>query len=321
MFHVFEAERHPAWGGNEVDLFTYPVDDTGQLQISRLEVEALRRALAAKRVHESACWTSAALELRRRRFAALGEKGAAYERGTELNEGLARLVETRARGDRRPESVLPKEDFPAGEVRSRSYSVGHALGVLLDRFASGWERRLESGEDRPLDVLLQDAVAASASARCRFTRAENDEALSLAQRSVELAQLTRRAVRRDFLERPGWKIVVVAGAEPLSPERFDPLNVDGVAPGEVLHSRWVKLGNTAGSLEVLNRRALTESAGKHPLFEGVRRVIVTGLPDEPQVRESSGALFLRADGVTGDFRGARLVREDRTITILLGKAR
>ena len=319
MFHVFQAARHPKWGGNEVDLFTYPVDDAGLLQLVRLEQEALRRALGAKRDAQARCWASVALESRRRRFASLGNAGAAYERGTELKEGLAQLVEKRAVGEKPGPSILPAEKFAAGEVRARSYAVGHALGALLDRFAPGWEKRLESGDDRPLDAFLSESLANMQPKGCAFSKAELDQSLADARRSVELAALTREAVRKDFLGKPGWKVVVIVTGEPLFPQNFDPLNVERVAPGEVLHTRWVKLGNSAGSIEVLDRRALTESAGKHPLFDGVRTVTVTGVAEEPEVRESAGGISLRVAGVTADFRGARVARDGRAITVTLAR--
>lgn len=319
-FHVFQAERHPTWGGNEVDLFTYPMDDAVLLQLSRLETEALRRALAERSDKGAACWAATALERRRTRFAALGKSGALYERGTELKEGLARLVENRARGASSKEPVFPANEFAASDVRSRSYAVGHAFGLLLDRFAPGWEPKLEAGADETLDALLAGALEARKASRpCRFTGQETARALDGAKRSVELAQLTRTAVRDDFFRRPGWMLVVVAGAEPLAPQAFDPLNVERLGSGEVMHSRWVKLGNAAGVVEVLNARSVTESAGKHPLFDGVRRLTVTGLPAEPTVNESASGIAFEAAGVAGRFAGARWERKDRTTTIHLSK--
>ncbi|HVE65696.1 MAG TPA: hypothetical protein VNC59_03870 [Thermoanaerobaculia bacterium] len=318
-FHVFQAARHPKWGGNEVDLFTYPMDDPVLLQGTRLETEALRRSLPATREKTAACWAAAALDVRRTRFAALGEAATLYERGTELKEGLARLVESRARGSAQ-EPVFPASEFAAGDVRSRSYAVGHAFGILLDRFAPGWEVRLEDGGDEPLDVLLLEALAARKTGRsCRFSAQETARALDGAKKSLELARLTREAIREDFF-RTGWKLVIVSEAEPLSPQGFDPLNVERLAPGEVLHTRWVKLGNSKGSLEVLNARAVTESAGRHPLFEGVRRVTVAGLGSEPELRESAAGLAVEAAGVTARFAGSRWERKDRTTTVHVSKS-
>ncbi len=319
-FHVFQAERHPKWGGNEADLFTYPIDDPALLQLSRLEAESLRRALAAGDRRGSACWAAAALELRRRRFASLGESGATYERGTELKEGLARLVESRARG-KSSEPVIPENDFAPGDVRSRSYAIGHSLGVLLDRFAPGWDAGLERTGEKTLDGLLERALANEPAGRpCRLPARETAGALDRAKRSVELARLTRAAIRDDFFARPGWRIVFVAASEPLSPQGFDPLNVERLGPGEVLHTRWVKLKNSAGALEVLDARAVTESAGTHPLFEGVRRATVTGLGEEPEVRETPKGVTLKAAGVSAEFAGARLERTGRTITLVVSKS-
>jgi hypothetical protein len=318
-FHVFQAERHPKWGGNEVDLFTYPVDDPVLLQLSRLETQALIRALGGKSGKTVRCWAGAALDVRRRRFASLGETGASYERGTELNEGLARLVESRASPPAAREPVFPANEFAAGDVRSRSYAVGHAFGLLLDRFDAGWESKLESGADRTLDALLAEALAREGAQPCRFSAQETALALDGAKRSVELARMTRAAVRDDFFRRDGWTLVVVADGEPLGPQGFDPLNVERLGPGEVMHSRWVKLGNSAGSVEVLNARAVTESAGKHPLFEGIRRLTVTGLAAEPAVRESAAGITFEAAGVAGHFAGARWERKDRTTTVHLSK--
>ena len=318
MFHVFQAARHPKWGGNEVDLFTYPTEDATLLHLARVEEESLRRALASKRDRDAGCWAAAAVDVRRRRFAALGESGAAYERGTELKEGLAQLVERRTLGRKADTSILPARKFAAGEVRARSYAMGEAYGVLLDRLGPGWEKRLEN-VDQPLDTLLSEALASRKSRRCALSRAELDQSLADARRSVELAALTRDAVRQDFLGKPGWRIVVVAAGEPLFPQNFDPLNVERLASGEVLHTRWVKLGSSAGSIEVLDRRALTESAGKHPLFDGVRRVTIAGLAAEPDVREASDGVSIRAAGVTADFRAARISRDGRVITVTLAR--
>jgi hypothetical protein len=68
-FHVFEDGRHPGWGGNEVDLFVYPVEDAAALASRRLESKALRRALAARERDVAVSWTKTALAVRGDRFA------------------------------------------------------------------------------------------------------------------------------------------------------------------------------------------------------------------------------------------------------------
>jgi hypothetical protein len=80
----------------------------------------------------------------------------------------------------------------------------------------------------------------------------------------------------------------------------------------VLHTRWLRLGNAAGFFEAFEQGCLTESAGRHPLFSGIRRATVTGLEGEPRVDESNGRVRIDAKGLTLEFRGATAVRDDRS---------
>lgn len=132
---------------------------------------------------------------------------------------------------------------------------------------------------------------------------------------------SRADLRRKFLGAHGWRIVVESDS-PLFPQGFDPLNIERIPPSEVLHTRFVKLGNAEGSLEVLDRSCLTEAktGARHPLFEGVRRATVTGLAREPEVEPSeNGGVRVRVPGLTLEFRHARVSRARATITISVGE--
>ena len=96
----------------------------------------------------------------------------------------------------------------------------------------------------------------------------------------------------------------------------DPLNVERVAPGRILHARYVALGNGSGRIEVLDAAALTDGAGAHPLFGGVKRLLVTGLA-EPEVRDTDGTLTVRAAGFDLQAQGAVLTRDGSSISIRL----
>ena len=85
----------------------------------------------------------------------------------------------------------------------------------------------------------------------------------------------------------------------------------------MLHTRHLKLGNDAGAIEILGRAALTEGAGEHPLFNGVRRLTVAGLPAEPSVEESGGKTKITAADLKAEFRSARVSRDARTLTVQL----
>ena len=310
MFHVFQGLRHPRWGGNEVDLFVYPMEDAEGLALRRLESGALRSALAARDRAATEALASRALETRRERFERLPGAAAAYERGTEVKEGLARYIEALAAGPGEP--LLPPEEFPAQAVRERAYASGCAIALLLDRLDPGWKERLERKDDSPLDEFLSRAVAGARPAAPDAAR--RDEERRRAARDVRLLADRRLALRREFLEAPGWTLVVEA-ADPVFPQNFDPWNVERLSASEVLHGRWLKLGNSSGSIEVLGRRCLTEAAGNHPLFEGVRKVTVTGLPVEPRAEETAKAVRVTADGVELEFRGARLRRSGQTLVV------
>jgi hypothetical protein len=316
-FHVFQAERHPKWGGNEVELFVYPLEDAGQLSLRRAETEALRRAGASRSKKDAACWARAAVAARRARFRLLPEGSVGYERGTELNEGLARYVEARAEGVKGDD--LPASDYAADDVRLRSYATGRALGLLLDRFDPEWKRRLEQSDARPLDELLEAALATAKPApACALPREFQEASLARARQDVEDLRARKSELRREFLARPGWTLLVVAGTgAPLWPQNFDPWNVRTLGRGEVLHTRWIKVGNSSGTVEVLDRASLTEGLGPHPLFNGVARITVAGLSAEPDVREQGDTTTLKAEGLTATLKGARVERSGQTITVRL----
>jgi hypothetical protein len=313
-FHVFQRARHPGWMGNEADLFTYPSESDRLLALRRLESEALRRALAAGSADSAACWARQALALRGERCARLDSVFVAYERGTELNEGLATYVELRAAG-RRPVD-LPPGEFAPGAVRQRAYWTGSALAVLLDRFTPGWPAALEADDRQTLDAAL--AAALGEGKACAF----GEDALADATRTAQadIATLAAERARRlaAFEDRPGWRVVVeAAGGGLLWPQGFDPLNVERLGAERVLHTRFLRLGNGSGQLEVLDAEALTEGAGSHPLFQGVRRVELTGLA-EPELGKADGKVTVRARGLDLEFKGARATQSGETITVRLG---
>jgi len=312
-FHVYQRKVHPAWSANEVDLFTYPSADAELLTLRRLEIAGLRRALEVSSSEESACWARAALAIRAERFRKLPAKAIAYERGSELNEGLATYVQRRASGMPRTEG-LGGRAFGPDEVRQRSYDTGWALGALLDRFSASWRGELDSGAVETLEVALGQALGEGAQV-CGISGDERERAESDAVREVMAFELRREARLRSFLGREGWSILVDAEQAPLFPQGFDPLNVQLLGGGKVLHTRFVQLGGELGSIEVIGRAALTEAAGAHPLFDGVRSLRITGLTAEPSIVELEDRIQLSANGVRAEFTGANVERSGATVIV------
>ncbi len=343
-FHVYQRENHPEWAANEADLFTYPTDDAGALALRRLESEALRRALAessgtaapdpsASPTADAACWARQALALRTERYKLLDQASVAYERGTELNEGLATYIESRAR--RHLSSTagadLSIAEFGPADVRQRSYATGPAIAALLDRFEPDWATAFESGEGLSLDQALADSFAqrptqtpdTPSTTPCEFSAVDRRQATERAQADVAELVIERASSVQVFEQLPGGRITIDASASPLWPRGFDPLNVERVAATKVLHRRFLKLGNETGDFEMLatdaaKLMALTQGSGPHPLFNGIVSVEIAPISGVATTREDGDTVFVHAPGFTAEFRGAQLTRVGDLITIALG---
>jgi hypothetical protein len=282
------------------------VEDSAALALRREETFALARAVGASSADSARCWAHTFADARRRRFAMVGPAAAAYERGTELNEGLAQYVERRATGTM---PTLDAADPAAARVRQRAYAVGAAMAGLLDRTRPEWRELLEGAPDKatpPLDSLLSDAAPAVSSLSCAPDRAQRMRWATQAGADVRALVVERGRARDEYLGRPGWRVVVESPAAPFFPAGFDPLNVARLSATEILHTRFLKLQGPRGTIDVLGGSALTEGApGQHPLFAGVVRLTISGLPAAPSMSDSAGVLAVNAPGVVIRLRGAK----------------
>ena len=317
-FHVYQRAHHPTWQGNEGDLFLYPTEDARLLALRRLESLALSWALESEEPARRACWVRAALDYRAERFAAMDSVFVVYERRTELNEGLASYVQLVAAGERTV--AIPEAEFPATAVRDRCYVIGPALAFLLDALAPDWQESLEANDSQFLDGMLAAAVARAAPSKsCAPSTVEVTAMEATAVRDAAAVVSARRDRREEFDARPGWRVVVESAAgQPLWPQGFDPLNVERV-DGGILHTRFLQLGNDTGTMQALDEagadlESLTEGAGAHPLFNGVKKSIVAGLA-EPVIERSGKGVDLRAPGLTLHFDAARVTTRGQEVRI------
>ena len=323
LFHVFQRLRHPGWTANEGDLPLYPFDDPDLLTGRRVETEAFRRALEADDLPRSQCWARLALNARDRRFGRIEESFRAYERGNEWNEGLAQYIQLHAAGDGTVE--IPPNGFPATLLRQRFYSVGPAIGFLLDRFQPGWKHELEADDEQSLDQLLGQALDSQLvdQAACSLTPREMAalEETAFADASVVVQNRSLRRTAFDAYQGPKL-ILETASGGPLWPQGFDPLNFE-LVEGGMLHTRFLKLGNDSGQVTMIDSTdadlsALTFAAGDHPLFNGLERAEFIGFYD-PQIRSEGLQISITAEGLTLEFQPAALVKEEGVLRVILGE--
>lgn len=316
-FHVFQGRTVRRWGANEVNLFTYPVDDVALLALRRMETEALRRAFAAEEPDDVREWAVCALRFRDERFVSLDEASRSYERGIETMEGTASYVEYRVA--ERTQPPLPEDGFDAEDVRSRCYTTGVAWALLMDRFSPDWRDGFADSDSLFLDTAAAQALRGGEDSTLpgAFTASETAAIELSARADVERVVEKRVERRAEFESLPGWSVVVKADAAgPLWPQGFDPLNVHHVEGG-ILHTRFLKLGNDSGNLEIMGTASLTEGAGPHPLFNGVLSLTVTGLENEPEVEVIAGDVTITSPDFNAEFMGAGVERQDDRIVVLL----
>lgn len=317
-FHVHQLNRHPDWRVNELARFQYPLTDAQQLFDRRLETLALARSLRASSPQQSECWLRTALILRQKRMAQLAPAVAAYERGMERQEGLARYIERRAAGITTPVD-LPAEGYPPEDVRGRAYLTGEALALMLDRYATGWRDVVENAEEPPaLDSLLSDAMLDRPETSCGFSAQERAQVFARAADAVSVTRSQRESVLRTFQGQPGWSLRVVSEGAPLWPQSFDPMSVTRVGAARLVHERMLRAGNALGAIDVFDRRALSTGYLEDPLGSGIREVLVTGLPDRPAIVErDGGGVRITAPGVDASFTGGRVTETGQEIVVRL----
>lgn len=210
-------------------------------------------------------------------------------------------------------------DWFAAGPRRRGYASGEAWAVLLDRHAPGWRQRLNAADSLALHDLLAAAPVVARALPAYFTAAEKDRVRAEAQHTAQTALATRAAHAAAFDAVPGHTLEFEAVGEPLWPQGFDPLNVESLGDGRVLHTRWIAMQNAGAHVEVLDHASATESAGAHPLFNGIRRLVITGLVGAPQIAGPDSAITVRAPGVEATLHRARIERSVSRTVVTIGR--
>jgi len=311
-FHAFQQQRHPGWGPNEAQAFSYPVTRDTLLAWRRAETQEMALALSAADLAGRSCHARRAMGYRAQRFSRMDSASVLYEREAERFEGLADYVESRALG--RTPGILA--GYPPEAVRSRAYATGSVQAALLDSLSPGWQRVMERDDGSSLDELLSQAVS-EGDDYCR-AGSLSESALAAAAAAIDSLHRRRRDMRLSYLSQPGWTLVVEVATPGLLLQGFDPLNVVQLNDSEVLHRRVLRVADGTTRLEAFDRAVLTSGTETHPLFGGIRRVTVAGLGGRPAVKDSAGVLLVGAPGFTGRFEHAAMSWGHRLVRIELG---
>lgn len=247
-FHVFQDTHAPDKGANEMLLLQYPVlsvqNNVGMAQ----EGAALAEALRAK---DDAAFRRAAvrwLALRKDRRANLPPKAVEYEDGVEFSEGLATYAQYRlfqALEGRRPgaamawaqgfagygdlspqrerlidemvknmagDAVVNNDPYGTAPLRRRLYFSGMGIGVMLDRVAPDWKRRILA-PNVSLTSLAEEALKPTAAeSALALTAAHEDAGYSaLVESKTRLAQegsARAEAQVKEIEDGPGVGLIV-----------------------------------------------------------------------------------------------------------------
>lgn len=315
IFHAFQHKHHPGWRINTANQFIYPMDDTDNYADLILESMAFASALDSADVTTSAQWAAKALAIRSDRYSRLSDDSIGYERGVELLEGTAHYIEYSTMGEAGDSNGL-LTTYPPQQIRLRLYATGRALAALLDRFDESWKEQLEEDTARHLDLLLQKALSSKQVAPANFSEEEIASAKKAAEEGVGKLLAERKRLREEVISTNGWRITLaIIEGDPLWPRGFDPLNLLYLGENEVFHKRFLRLGNSAGNLSMLNLQAITVAAGEHPLFNGVKKVIIAGFEGEPSVDIDGEKVEIKADGFELSFTGAKVEFSGKEVRI------
>jgi hypothetical protein len=316
-FHCCQLANPAAWGNNtnEFAVFEYPLENTQLLKLVYLELRALSNAYDSKSAGDMQKWLKLAINLRSEKYKAMPASCIGFERGIELMEGTAFYIQDKASGND-PRKNLPDKIYLPNSIRIRAYLTGSLLCNLLDRIDPDWKKKLNPNEGTYPDIIAQKALPEDMPPGNFDPGVEDKEKIRAAQ-AVNVYLAGKLELMDAFLKKPGYKIILDCGSRPLQPTGFDPMNMEKLSQSEVLHKRWVKLAGNQAEVEVLGMEALTEGAQGHPLFNGVKKITITGIADKPEIIRENQQIRIKNGNISLAVGQGTVETKDDTFLIHL----
>lgn len=351
-FHAFERDqRRPglAWGAeNAMLVFEYQESSARNNALFRIEAMILRRALEEKKEFDLKKLVQEFISVRRLRQSELEPRFVEFEKGAELNEGLAEYAGTRAvvlgietaRQNKIGFADANETDFLRGKyarldsitdlgrnIRLKFYYTGSAQGFLLDRLMpTDWKTKVQM-EGKSLQGLLlttaEKAKIPSPLIKYGYAKILAEEEKAVAARKAE-----NQALLEKTLGAPGKKLTIDFSAlnEGAGIRQFDPMNVTMISPQLRVHTRSVAFAaNDIFSAEF-----------SQPVIEDLEKKRYVAIIPENEIRSISadgeelsrtGAtekrfgrkLLIKTDNFTFEADGGGIVKiSEKELIVLLG---
>lgn len=274
-FHAFQSDpkrKGKKWGAeNAMLIFEYQESSARNNALFRIESQLLRSALEVKNKTDLKQKVRQFLAVRRLRQSELEPRFAEFEKGAELNEGMAEYAGTKAvvagiEAVKEKKISIPFENPDTGEflsqkyktlgwitkignnIRRKFYYTGSAQGFLLDRLMPDWKTKVQM-EGTPVQDLLEISIEKTAPrkeienilSKYGYERILNEEEKAVTQRKAD-----NQALLEKTLSQKGRKYIIdySASAKSTGIRNFDPMNVTMISPKMRIHTRSVTFTGT-----------------------------------------------------------------------------
>jgi hypothetical protein len=268
-FHAFQRDPKRVgakWGAeNAMLVFEYQESSARNNALFSIESRILRLALQTRNKDDLKGKVRQFLAIRRLRQSEIEPRFSEFEKGAELNEGLAEYVGTKAVAlaiearqklisvpftEPDVDTYLSKKFQPLDSIaqvgqniRRKFYFTGSAQAFLLDRLIPDWKVKVQM-ESKSLTKLLETNVGqlpAPKDVKVFLSKYGYEKIVVEEEKLVAQRKAANQTLLEKTLNQKGRKCVIDYSAlrNPAGVRSFDPMNVTMVTPRIRIHTRSV----------------------------------------------------------------------------------